>query len=63
VAAPLEMIEKVQKDRLRAKPEVGIQLSAGGATEARKLEAEETRGPEWVIGQARQYLEAGAFQI
>ena len=53
----------VQKAGLKAKPEVGIQFGAGGATAAAELEAEGTRDPEWAIAQARRFLDAGAYMI
>jgi phosphosulfolactate synthase (CoM biosynthesis protein A) len=59
----LRLVEMVQKAGLKAKPEVGIQFGAGGATTPEELEAEGTRDPEWIIGQARQYLDAGAYMI
>jgi phosphosulfolactate synthase (CoM biosynthesis protein A) len=59
----LRLIEEVQKAGLKAKPEVGIQFGAGGATATAELEAEGTRDPEWAIAQARRFLEAGAYQI
>ena len=59
----LRLIEKVQKKGLKAKPEVGIQFGAGGATEAGELEAEGTRDVEWAIKQAQQFLDAGAYMI
>lgn len=59
----LRLVEKVQKAGLKAKPEVGIQFGAGGASNTAELEAEGTRDPEWAIGQARRYLEAGASMI
>jgi len=59
----LRLVEKVKKAGLKPKPEVGIQFGAGGATSAEELEAEGTRDPEWAIGQARRFLEAGAYMI
>jgi phosphosulfolactate synthase (CoM biosynthesis protein A) len=59
----LRLVEAVQKAGLKAKPEVGIQFGAGGATATTELEAEGTRDPEWAIGQAHRFLEAGAYQI
>src|SRR5229473_6348787 len=59
----LRLVEKVQKAGLKAKPEVGIQFGAGGASATAELESEGTRDPEWAIGQARRFLEAGAYQI
>jgi hypothetical protein len=50
----LRLVEKAQKAGLKAKPEVGIQFGAGGATTAKELEAEGTRDPEWgdIAGEA-----------
>ncbi|MHB8596564.1 MAG: phosphosulfolactate synthase [Ktedonobacteraceae bacterium] len=59
----LRLVEKVQKTGLKAKPEVGIQFGAGGATTAEELESEGTRDVEWAIGQARKFLDAGAYMI
>jgi phosphosulfolactate synthase (CoM biosynthesis protein A) len=46
----LRLVEKVQKAGLKAKPEVGIQFGAGGATASAELEAEGTAIPN---GQSR----------
>jgi len=59
----LRLVEQVQRAGLKAKPEVGIQFGAGGASAAAELEAEGTRDPEWAIAQARRFLEAGAYMI
>jgi phosphosulfolactate synthase (CoM biosynthesis protein A) len=59
----LRLVERVQKAGLKAKPEVGIQFGAGGDTAAGELEAEGIRDPEWMISQARHFLEAGAYMI
>ena len=56
----LRVIELVRKSGLKAKPEVGIQFGAGGATAAAELQAEGTRDPNWPIAQAKRFLEAGA---
>jgi phosphosulfolactate synthase (CoM biosynthesis protein A) len=56
----LRLIEFVRKSGLKAKPEVGIQFGAGGATAAAELRAEGTRDPSWAIAQAKRFLEAGA---
>jgi phosphosulfolactate synthase (CoM biosynthesis protein A) len=56
----LRLIELVRKSRLKAKPEVGIQFGAGGATAAPELQAEGTRDPNWAIAQAKRFLDAGA---
>ena len=56
----LRLIELVRKSGLKAKPEVGIQFGAGGATSAAELKAESTRDPSWAIAQAKRFLDAGA---
>ncbi len=59
----LRLVEKVQKAGLKAKPEVGIQFGAGGATAVDELAAEGTRDPEWAIQQAKRFVDAGAYMI
>jgi phosphosulfolactate synthase (CoM biosynthesis protein A) len=59
----IRLVKEVQKAGLKAKPEVGIQFGAGGGSATAELEAEGTRDPDWAIGQARRYLEAGASMI
>jgi len=59
----LRLVEKAKKAGLKAKPEVGIQFGAGGASAVAELEAEGTRDPESAIQQAKRFLEAGAYMI
>lgn len=59
----LRLVERVQRAGLKAKPEVGIQFGAGGASGSEELEAEGTRDPEWMIMQAKKFLDAGAYMI
>jgi phosphosulfolactate synthase (CoM biosynthesis protein A) len=59
----LRLVEKVQKSGLKAKPEVGIQFGAGGASTAEALEAEGAIDPEWAIQQAQRFIDAGAYMI
>jgi phosphosulfolactate synthase (CoM biosynthesis protein A) len=59
----LRLMERVQQVGLKAKPEVGIQFGAGGATAIAELEAEGTRDVGWTIAQAKRFLEAGASMI
>jgi phosphosulfolactate synthase (CoM biosynthesis protein A) len=59
----LRLVEQVQRAGLKAKPEVGIQFGAGGATRAEELATEGTRDPEWPIRLAQRFLEAGAYMI
>jgi len=59
----LRLVERVQKAGLKAKPEVGIQFGAGGATAAAELTVEGTRAPELAIAEAKRFLNAGAYMI
>jgi len=59
----VRLTEKVQKAGLKAKPEVGIQFGAGGASTPEALEAEGTSDPEWAIQLAKKHLDAGAHII
>lgn len=59
----MRLVERVQKVGLKAKPEVGIQFGAGGASPAAGLEEQGTRDPEWAIRLARRFLDAGAYLI
>ncbi|HUH94941.1 MAG TPA: phosphosulfolactate synthase [Casimicrobiaceae bacterium] len=59
----LRLVAKVGKAGLKAKPEVGIQFGAGGATTSDELAAEGTRDPRRAIQQARRFLDAGAYAI
>jgi phosphosulfolactate synthase (CoM biosynthesis protein A) len=59
----IRLVEQVQQAGMRAKPEVGIQFGAGGASAAAELAAEGTRDPELAILQARRFLEAGADMV
>ncbi len=59
----LRLIERVQRAGLRAKPEVGIQFGAGGATASGELEVEGQHDVSWTIQLARRFLEAGAYQV
>jgi phosphosulfolactate synthase (CoM biosynthesis protein A) len=61
--AILQLTGKVQKAGMKAKPEVGIQFGAGGASRISELESEGTKDPEWAIIQARKYLDHGAYMI
>jgi phosphosulfolactate synthase (CoM biosynthesis protein A) len=59
----LRLVERVQKAGLKAKPEIGIQFGAGGATGTEELEAEGTKDPGWAIVQARRFIDAGAYLV
>jgi len=57
------LTEKVQKAGLKAKPEIGIQFGAGGASATEELQAEGTQDVGWAIAQAKRHVEAGAYMI
>ncbi len=59
----LRLVEQVQRAGVKAKPEVGIQFGAGGATTAAELAAEGLRDVGWAVRQARRFLDAGAYLI
>jgi len=59
----LRLVELVQKSGLKAKPEVGIQFGAGGASEVSLLEAQGLQDVEWTIQRARRFIDAGAHMI
>jgi phosphosulfolactate synthase (CoM biosynthesis protein A) len=59
----LRLIEQVERAGLKAKPEVGIQFGAGGASAAAELAAEGVQDPAWAISRAKRFLEAGAHTI
>jgi len=59
----LRLVERVQAAGLKAKPELGIQFGAGGASAVAELEAEGTRDPDWVISLGKRFLEAGAYML
>ena len=59
----LRLIERVQQSGLKAKPEVGIQFGAGGASAVEVLESEGQRDVDWAIQQARRFIDAGASMI
>ncbi|HUA66372.1 MAG TPA: phosphosulfolactate synthase [Alphaproteobacteria bacterium] len=64
ITLPIEdwvaLVKRVQKAGLKAKPEVGIQFGAGGASEADALEAVGTASPQTAIERAKRFLDAGA---
>jgi phosphosulfolactate synthase (CoM biosynthesis protein A) len=59
----LRLVERVAKAGLKAKPELGVQFGAGGATAAAELAAEGVRDPRWVVRRGKACLEAGAHQL
>jgi phosphosulfolactate synthase (CoM biosynthesis protein A) len=59
----LRLFEQSQELGLKAKPEIGIQFGAGGASTAASLEAQGTREVEWAIQLGKRFLSAGAEQI
>jgi phosphosulfolactate synthase (CoM biosynthesis protein A) len=63
IADWIRLIKKIQRIGLIAKPEVGIQFGAGGASEASALEGQGTSSPQMAIDRARRFLDAGAALI
>jgi len=59
----LRLVERVQRAGLKAKPEVGIQFGAGGATTPTELEQEGTKDVGSAIDVARRALDAGAYMV
>lgn len=67
ISVPLDdlvaIVGKVHELGMKAKPEIGIQFGAGGASSVGELEAEGTIDPSQAIRAARRYLDAGAHLI
>lgn len=67
ISVPLDdlvrLTERVRDLGMKAKPEIGIQFGAGGASSVEELEAEGTSDPSQAIRAARRYLDAGAHLI
>jgi phosphosulfolactate synthase (CoM biosynthesis protein A) len=59
----VRLVERVQESGLKAKPEVGIQFGAGGASTPEELEQEGTRDVGSAIELGRRCLEAGAYMV
>jgi phosphosulfolactate synthase (CoM biosynthesis protein A) len=59
----VRLVERVAEAGLKAKPEVGIQFGAGGATTPEELESEGIQDPDAAIAVARKCLEAGAAMV
>jgi phosphosulfolactate synthase (CoM biosynthesis protein A) len=56
----VRLADRVRQAGLEAKPEVGIQFGAGGASSAEALEAEGTRDVGLAVALIRRHLDAGA---
>jgi phosphosulfolactate synthase (CoM biosynthesis protein A) len=56
----IRLIKKVQRAGLQAKPEVGIQFGAGGASDPSTLEEQGISSTQSAIDRARRFLDAGA---
>lgn len=59
----VRLTRAVREAGLKAKPEVGIQFGAGGASTVEALEAEGTRDVGYAIELAKRHLDAGAAMI
>jgi phosphosulfolactate synthase (CoM biosynthesis protein A) len=56
----VRLAERVRGAGLKAKPEVGVQFGAGGASAVEALEAEGTRDAGWAARLIRRHFDAGA---
>jgi phosphosulfolactate synthase (CoM biosynthesis protein A) len=56
----VRLVERVRDHGMKAKPEVGIQFGAGGASSPEELEAEGTADTSRAIRAAKAFLAAGA---
>jgi phosphosulfolactate synthase (CoM biosynthesis protein A) len=67
ISVPLDdllgIVARVHELGMKAKPEIGIQFGAGGASSVEELEAEGTSDPSQAVRAAKRYLEAGAHLI
>ena len=59
----VRLVEEVQQLGMKAKPEVGVQFGAGGATTLPNSRPRGMRDPGTAIAQARRFLDAGASII
>jgi phosphosulfolactate synthase (CoM biosynthesis protein A) len=59
----LRLVETVRRAGMKAKPEIGIQFGAGGATATAELEQAGTRDAQLAVSQAKRLLDAGAYMI
>src|SRR5438093_2882365 len=59
----IRLIKKVQRAGLKAKPEVGIQFGAGGASQSSVLEQQGVSSAQLAIERAKKFLDAGAWLI
>jgi len=57
------LTRRVQEAGLKAKPEVGIQFGAGGASSVEALEAQGQRDVGYAVELAKRHLQAGAHMI
>jgi len=59
----VRLTDQVQDRGMKAKPEIGVQFGAGGASRVEALEEEGLQDPGAAIRAARRHLEAGAYMI
>jgi phosphosulfolactate synthase (CoM biosynthesis protein A) len=59
----LQIIKMVQRQGLKAKPEIGIQFGAGGGTAETELKAEGTKDVGLAINHAKRFFDAGVEMI
>jgi phosphosulfolactate synthase (CoM biosynthesis protein A) len=59
----LRLMERVHEAGLKARPELSLQWGAGGGSRVEDLQAAGSRPADWLILQARRFLDAGASLI
>jgi phosphosulfolactate synthase (CoM biosynthesis protein A) len=56
----IKLVDRVHREGLKAKVEVGIQIGAGGASSAEALRQQGTHDVQWVIDRAKAFIDHGA---
>jgi phosphosulfolactate synthase (CoM biosynthesis protein A) len=59
----VKVVKKVQDSGIKAKPEIGIQFGAGGASSVEALEEEGTIDVGWLIEMAKRFYDVGVERI
>jgi len=59
----LRLCETVSEAGLKPKPEIGVQFGAGGSTRTGVLQSQAESDPEWAVGMARRFVDAGVELI
>lgn len=59
----VQLVRRVTELGMKAKPEIGIQFGAGGASSVEALEDIGTGDPRWMIHRGQRLLDAGAYML